>query len=66
MSHANETNVSLTVTCRVGKTPLNNKEQFISHHVHSHELDILEAAKAWHLIATESLAYFERNGGYRQ
>jgi len=43
------------VKCKLCGTPLNNKKEFIGHHMHSHEWSLEQASTAWHLTTTEEL-----------
>jgi hypothetical protein len=46
---------------------LNDREQFIGHQVHSHELSIEEAGQAWYLTTALDSNYYQKEiGGYQK
>lgn len=45
------------VLCKLCKIPLSHKEQFIGHHILSHEFRIEDAERAWHLTTDNSIPY---------
>jgi hypothetical protein len=46
------------ISCKLCKTPLNNKDQFVGHHVHSHDWSLEEAMLAWQLSTTKNKENF--------
>jgi len=46
------------ISCKLCKTPLNNKNQFIGHHLHSHDWSLEEAIHAWQLSTTKEVENF--------
>ena len=57
---------SLVISCKMCKTPLNDREQFIGHHIHSHELSIHEATRVWHLLTGPDSGHYLKSMGGRK
>jgi hypothetical protein len=49
--------VGSMVLCKLCKTPLSYKEQFIGHHIFSHEFRVEDAERAWQLTTSNSIPY---------
>lgn len=45
-------NRTVSVQCKLCLTPLNTQQEFIGHHVLSHELTINEAWRIWELMTS--------------
>jgi hypothetical protein len=51
----------ICVTCKLCNVLLNGKEQFLGHHLISHELGIEEAGRAW-ILASQGMSSYSENG----